>query len=184
MPNKKNPDINEPNNEKASEVPEINEAETENSAASELNAVLETVKKELDEMKDLYLRTLAEYDNYRKRTVKEKEAIYGDAKANVLKQFLPIADNFERAMINSANEDFESFKQGVSMIINQFLKVLSDEGLKEFGAVGDSFDPNIHNCVMHEENPDLGENVISEVFQKGYMLSDRVVRAAVVKVAN
>ena len=83
MPKKKNPDINEPNNEKASEVPEINEAETENSAASELNAVLETVKKELDEMKDLYLRTLAEYDKYRKRTVKEKEANYGDAKANV-----------------------------------------------------------------------------------------------------
>jgi len=107
-----------------------------------------------------------------------------DAKAEVLKNFLPVADNFQRALSASANEDLDSYKQGMGMIINQFLKALSDEGLTEFGNVGDSFDPNIHNCVMHEENEELGENVISEVFQKGYMLGDRVVRAAVVKVAN
>jgi molecular chaperone GrpE len=195
VPKKKNPDINETSKEKDKEkdtpeknaqAPENEKAE-ENKESAELQAVreeLSNLKKEYDELKDIYLRTLAEYDNYRKRTLKEKDALYLDAKAEVLKNFLPVADNFQRALSASANEDLDSYKQGMGMIINQFLKALSDEGLTEFGNVGDSFDPNIHNCVMHEENEELGENVISEVFQKGYMLGDRVVRAAVVKVAN
>ena len=100
-----------------------------------------------------------------------------DAKAEVLKNFLPVADNFQRALSASANEDLDSYKQGMGMIINQFLKALSDEGLTEFGNVGDSFDPNIHNCVMHEGERGAWRKCHLRGFPKGYMLGDRVVRA-------
>ena len=132
--------------------------------------------------RDAHLRCAAEYDNFRKRTVKEKEASYGNGKADAVAKMLPIYDNLERAL-NQPTED-AAYKKGVEMTMNELLKIFSGLGVEVFGNVGDEFDPNLHNAVMHIENEDLGENSLSAVFQKGFKIGDKVVRFAMVQVAN
>lgn len=141
------------------------------------------LKKELEEKNDHLLRLAAEYDNFRKRSQREKEAVYSDVKANVLGDLLPVIDNFERA-IDGAGEDIESFKKGVEMILNQLKDVFKKHGVEAFGEVGEAFDPNFHNAVMHIESEELGENVIEQVFSKGYKVGEKVIRPATVRVAN
>ena len=132
--------------------------------------------------RDAHLRLAAEYDNFRKRTVKEKEASYGNGKADAVAKLLPVYDNLERAL-NQPTED-AAYKKGVELTMNELVKILTGLGVEIFGNVGDSFDPNLHNAVMHIESEELEENTISAVFQKGFKLGDKVVRFAMVQVAN
>ncbi len=141
------------------------------------------LQKALDEKNDQFLRLYAEYDNFRKRSQKEKQDIYSSSKADVIKEILPVIDNFERAASNK-EASYEDYQKGIEMIFNQFINILSKQGVEGFGEKGDAFDPNIHNAVMTVDDDTLGENVIAEVFTKGYKLNDKVIRDAVVKVAN
>ena len=131
---------------------------------------------------DSYLRLAADYDNFRKRTVKEKEASYGNGKADAVAKLLPVYDNLERAL-NQPTED-PAYKKGVELTMTELVKIFTGLGVEIFGEVGESFDPNLHNAVMHIESEDLGENTISQVFQKGFKIGDKVVRFAMVQVAN
>ncbi len=133
-------------------------------------------------LNDKYLRLLAEYDNYRKRSQKEKDALYGDIKANTLRDFLPVYDNLVRALAQPTED--EAYKKGVEMIKAQFDRTLEKLGITEMDCLGKKFDPAFHNAVMHAEDPEKGENEIVEVFQQGFMMGDKVVRFAMVKVAN
>ena len=143
----------------------------------------EALQARLNEANERFLRTLAVYDNYRKRSIKEKEQAYGDSKAAVLTELLPVLDNFERAASNK-EASLEDYQKGIDMIFNQFNDILKKAGVEAFGEKGDEFDPNIHSAVMHIDDENEKENVIVDVFSKGYKLGDRVLRAAVVKVAN
>ena len=131
---------------------------------------------------DSHLRLAAEYDNFRKRTVKEKEASYGNGKADAVAKMLPIYDNLERAL-NQPTED-AAYKKGVEMTMNELLKIFGTLGVEVFGNVGDAFDPNLHNAVMHIDSEELEENTLSQVFQKGFKIGDQIVRFAMVQVAN
>ena len=131
---------------------------------------------------DSYLRLAADYDNFRKRTVKEKEASYGNGKADTVGKLLPVYDNLERAL-NQPTED-AAYKKGVEMTMNELVKILEGLGVEIFGTAGDAFDPNLHNAVMHIDDEALAENTISMVFQKGFKLGDKVIRFAMVQVAN
>lgn len=165
---------------KKEEIAEDAAQETKVEETSSKEAELE---KELAAAKEAHIRTLAEYDNYRKRTAKEKESIYGDAKADCMKALLGVLDNFDRAL-GVDSSDFESYKKGVEMIHQNFCEILKNLGVEAFGEKGEAFDPNFHNGVMHIEDEALGENVIAEVFSKGYKIGDRVLRPAMVQVAN
>ena len=151
--------------ETVEETPEVNEWEEKYNAE-----------------RDAHLRVAAEFDNFRKRTIKEKEASYGNGKADAVEKLLPVYDNLERAL-NQPTED-EAFKKGVEMTMTQLVGIFSGLGVEIFGNVGEEFDPNFHNAVMHTEDESLGENVISQVFQKGFKLGDKIVRFAMVQVAN
>ena len=131
---------------------------------------------------DSFLRLAADYDNFRKRTVKEKELSYGNGKADAVEKILPVYDNLERAL-NQPTED-EAYKKGVEMTMTQLVGILSGLGVEIFGNVGDTFDPNLHNAVMHTEDESFGENTISQVFQKGFKIGEKIVRFAMVQVAN
>ena len=131
---------------------------------------------------DAHLRLAAEYDNFRKRTIKEKEASYGNGKADAVAKMLPVYDNLERAL-NQETSD-AAYKKGVEMTMNELVKIFTSLGVEIFGNVGDEFDPNLHNAVMHIDSEELGENVIAQVFQKGFKIGDKVVRFAMVQVAN
>ena len=131
---------------------------------------------------DAHLRLAAEYDNFRKRTIKEKEASYGNGKADAVAKMLPVYDNLERAL-NQETTD-AAYKKGVEMTMAELVKIFTSLGVEIFGNVGDEFDPNLHNAVMHIENEELPENSISAVFQKGFKIGDKVVRFAMVQVAN
>lgn len=143
---------------------------------------LEQARKALAAEHDKYLRLAAEYDNFRKRSIKEKDARYADAKADTVAKFLPVYDNLERALANETSD--EAYKKGVELIMTELKKIMTGLGVEEFGEKGDAFDPNAHNAVMHIENEELGENVIAQVFQKGFRMGDKVIRHAVVQVAN
>ena len=143
---------------------------------------MEQLAKLVSENNDKYLRLAAEYDNYRKRTAKEKESIYADAKVDTIKPFLEVYDNLLRGAAQL--DDGDSHKQGLEMIAKQFLGVLEKLGVKEIEAEGQPFDPEKHNAVMHVEDESVGENTIVEVFQKGFTLNEKVIRFAMVKVAN
>ena len=132
--------------------------------------------------RDAHLRVAAEFDNFRKRTIKEKEASYGNGKADAVAKMLPVYDNLERAL-NQPTED-AAYKKGVEMTMNELVKIFTGLGVEICGNVGDSFDPNLHNAVMHIEDEGLGENTIAQVFQKGFKIGDKVVRFAMVQVAN
>ncbi len=144
---------------------------------------LEKLQGEFEAHKQQHLRVLAEYDNFRKRTAAEKSAIYNNAVSDTVQALLPIADNIERAL-GQENASAEDMKKGVEMIESQIEQAFEKLGITSCGAVGEAFDPNLHNAVAHIEDESLGENVISAVFQKGYRLGDRVVRFAMVQVAN
>ena len=131
---------------------------------------------------DSYLRLAADYDNYRKRTAKEKDAAYGNGKADAIEKLLPVYDNLERALQQETAD--EAYKKGVEMTMTQLVGIFAGLGVEIFGNVGDVFDPNIHNAVMHTEDENFGESTISLVFQKGFKLGDKIVRFAMVQVAN
>ncbi|MBE6978123.1 MAG: nucleotide exchange factor GrpE [Ruminococcaceae bacterium] len=131
---------------------------------------------------DQFLRLAAEFDNFRKRTIKEKEASYGNGKADTVAKLLPVYDNLERAL-NQPTED-AAYKKGVEMTMNELVKIFTALGVEIFGQAGDGFDPTLHNAVMHIDDETLGENVIAQVFQKGFKIGDKVVRFAMVQVAN
>ena len=125
----------------------------------------------------------AEYDNYRKRTAKEKDNLYQDAKADTIKEFLAVYDNLERAVATEGDED-SPHKKGLEMIFHQYQEILKKLGVTEIEAQGQPFDPEKHNAVMHIDDENLGENVVSQVFQAGFLLGDKVIRHAIVQVAN
>ena len=131
---------------------------------------------------DSRLRLAAEFDNFRKRTLKEKEASYGNGKADAVAKILPVYDNLSRAL-NQQTQD-AAYKKGVELTMNELVKILTSLGVEIFGKPGDAFDPALHNAVMHCEDENLGENVIAQVFQQGFKLGDKVVRFAMVQVAN
>ena len=131
---------------------------------------------------DSYLRLAADYDNFRKRTAKEKEQLYGNGKADAVEKLLPVYDNLERAL-NQPTED-AAYKKGVEMTMTQLVTILNSLGVEIFGEAGDAFDPNIHNAVMHTEDDSAAENTITQVFQKGVKLGEKIVRFAMVQVAN
>ena len=158
-------------------------ADTEPAAEAETGpSELEQVKADLQKEHDQYLRLAAEYDNFRKRSQKEKDNIYRDAQADTIGKFLSVFDNLERAA-EQHTED-EAYKKGVEMTLNGLRDVMKNLGVEEFGESGEPFDPNRHNAVMHIERDDLGESVIAQVFQKGFAVGDRVIRFAMVQVAN
>ena len=131
---------------------------------------------------DTYLRLAAEFDNFRKRTAKEKDQSYGNGKSDAIVKLLPIYDNLERAL-NQPTED-AAYKKGVELTMNELVKIFTGLGVEIFGAPGDAFDPALHNAVMHIEDESLGENVVAQVFQKGFKLGDKIVRFAMVQAAN
>ena len=144
---------------------------------------MELAVKQLDSVKEQFVRLTAEYDNYRKRTAKEKDNIYQDAKADTVKAFLAVYDNLERAA-NSAGGEDSPHKKGLEMIFNQYKEILKGLGVEEIEAQGKEFDPELHNAVMHIDDENLGENVVAQVFQAGFRMGDKVIRYAIVQVAN
>ena len=193
MSDKKKKDIpaQEPENENTAPITE----ETANTEAAVEETAPETftvTKEQMEKMEglaklvadvnDKYLRLAAEYDNYRKRTAKEKESIYGDAKADTIKPLLAVYDNLERGIAQYDEADVH--RQGLELILRQFSEALTKLGVTEIEAKGQPFDPEKHNAVMHVEDEEAGENTVVEVFQKGFMLGDKVLRFAMVKVAN
>ena len=193
MSDKKKKDIpaQEPENENTAPVTE----ETANTEAAVEETAPETftvTKEQMEKMEglaklvadvnDKYLRLAAEYDNYRKRTAKEKESIYGDAKADTIKPLLAVYDNLERGIAQYDEADVH--RQGLELILRQFSEALTKLGVTEIEAKDQPFDPEKHNAVMHVEDDAAGENTVVEVFQKGFMLGDKVLRFAMVKVAN
>ena len=135
-----------------------------------------------NEERDAHIRLAADYDNYRKRTVKEKDASYGNGKADAIAKILPIYDNLERALNQPCTD--EAYKKGVELTMTELKKIFDGLGVEIYGEIGDAFDPELHNAVMHNEDESLGENVISMVFQKGFKSGDKVIRFAMVQVAN
>ena len=142
-----------------------------------------TVEDQLADVKKQLAYTAAEYANYRARSAKEKEQTYTNAKGNVVKEILPAIDNLERAL-SQEGEDFEALKKGVQMTLDQLMQTLGKIGVETYGESGDKFDPNLHHAVMHIDDEELEENVITDVFQKGYKIEDRIIRPAMVKTAN
>ena len=142
----------------------------------------EKLQKELEESKDRYLRLAAEYENFRKRTAREKETLFKDGSSHAISQLLSVYDNQERAMGQETSD--EAYKKGVELTFTQFNEVLEGMGITRISPLGETFDPNLHNAVMHVEDETLGENTVAEVFQPGFRMGDRVIRFAIVKVAN
>ena len=151
-------------------------------ASDPLLEELEKLRKTLADKEDQYLRLAAEYDNFRKRSQKEKEGLYQGAKSDAVAAFLPVYDNLERALKQETAD--EAYKKGVEMTMTGLRDILTKLGVEEIPALGETFDPALHNAVMHVEDEAYGENVIVQVLQKGYRLGDRVIRYAMVKVAN
>ena len=143
----------------------------------------ELAAKQLESVKDQFVRLTAEYDNYRKRTAKEKDSLYQDAKADTIREFLAVYDNLERAVSTEGDED-SPHKKGLEMIFHQYQEILKKLDVTEIEALGQPFDPERHNAVMHIDDENYGENVVSQVFQAGFLLGDKVIRHAIVQVAN
>ena len=157
---------------------EIPEAPAEEPAEDEA----EKLRKDMASEKERYLRLAAEYDNFRKRSARERDSIYADVKADTIVKLLPVFDNLQRALENPTAD--EAYRKGVEMTLNQFLEVLKAMGVTPIEAVGQTFDPALHNAVMHTEDPECGEQEIVREFQKGFKMGDRVIRFSMVQVAN
>lgn len=175
----------------AAENEEADEDNNQNSKEGEKKGFFKKDKKKdkkdelIEELTDKYKRTFAEFDNFRKRSEKEKSAMYEVGAKDVIEKILPVVDNFERGFKAVSEEELATpFAEGMDKIYKQLLKTLEDLGVKEIEAEGNEFDPNLHNAVMHIEDEALGENIVAEVLQKGYMYRDSVVRHSMVKVAN
>ena len=151
------------------------------SKCAALEKELAEIKEKLEAAKDSHLRVAAEYDNFRKRSQKEKDGIYSDAVSDTVKELLPLFDNLDLA---SSYTDGEKVGEGLSLILKSVPDVLAKLKVEPFGEVGETFDPNLHDAMMHEENDELGESVITEVYRKGYKTGDKIIRHALVKVAN
>lgn len=176
--------INEEVAEETEEVKEEKTPKTEKGDKKKIKALeeeLEAVKKQAEETNEKYLRMLAEYDNFRKRSAKERETIYGDAYTDALTSVLPVLDNLERA---EGCTDAEGFSKGLELTLKSFRETLEKMGVKEIEAMGKTFDPNLHNAVFHVDDESYGESEIIEVLMKGYIKGDKVIRHSVVKVAN
>ena len=159
------------------------ELEEETTPAEEAPAAPEeNYKEKYEHEHDAHLRLAAEYDNFRKRSQKEKDASYTNGKADTIAKLLPVYDNLERAM-NQPTED-AAYKKGVELTMQGLLKIFGDLGVEVYGEIGDEFDPNLHNAVMHIDSEELGENTIAQVFQKGFKTGEKVIRFAMVQVAN
>ena len=166
---------------KQSEAPQTEEA-PQQAEEADPKQIEEAVKAAVKDQEDKYMRLLAEYDNYRKRTQKEKEVSWTNAKAETIKELLPVYDNLARALQQETAD--EAYAKGVEMIMTQMKNALEKLGVEAIPAAGQTFDPNLHNAVMHVDDEDLGENVVAEVFQDGFKLGDKIIRHAMVKVAN
>ena len=166
------------------EAPEAAAEQTEPAAAAEAVTAeqVAALEAELAAEKDRYLRLLAEYDNYRRRCAKERENLASDARADTITKFLPVYDNLARALAQETAD--EAYRKGVEMIMTQFLTVLEKMGAAPMESLGQRFDPTLHNAVMHTDDEEKGENEIVEEFQKGFVLGDKVIRFAMVRVAN
>ncbi len=192
MSDKKKKDIPAQEPEKETAAPAAENTESTEPAAETVPETFTVTREQMEKMEglaklvadvnDKYLRLAAEYDNYRKRTAKEKESIYGDAKADTIKPLLAVYDNLERGIAQYDEADVH--RQGLELILRQFTETLTKLGVTEIEAQGQPFDPEKHNAVMHVEDESAGENTVVEVFQKGFMIGDKVLRFAMVKVAN
>ena len=186
----KNETASVPEEEKAEEVPAQEAPKAEKEKKDEKKAKKEKkdepkepdYKEELNGANDRYLRLLAEYDNFRKRNEKEKAARYDDGKTEAVTKFLPVYDNLVRALAQSTED--EAYRKGVEMIMTQFCATMEKLGVTKIESLGETFDPQLHNAVMHVEDAEKGENEIVEVFQEGFRLGEKVIRFAMVKVAN
>lgn len=164
------------------EMEQNEEPAAKEAAPEEEKSEQELLQEKYNELNDRYLRLMAEYDNFRKRSQRERDEIYPNATARAVGKFLPVLDNFERAAAYEHPDD--EFGKGFDMIYQSFREVLQGLGVEEVGEVGEPFDPNRHNAVMHMEDETLGENVVSQVLQKGYRIGDRIIRYAMVQTAN
>ena len=192
MSDKKKKDIPAQEPEKETAAPAAENTKSTEPAAETVPETFTVTREQMEKMEglaklvadvnDKYLRLAAEYDNYRKRTAKEKESIYGDAKANTIKPLLAVYDNLERGI--AQYDEADAHRQGLELILRQFTETLTKLGVTEIEAQGQPFDPEKHNAVMHVEDESAGENTVVEVFQKGFMIGDKVLRFAMVKVAN
>ena len=172
----------------SAEQPETAAAEAESTTEEdqhmkkkELKAALEKAEAALADHKDQHLRLMAEYQNYRNRTTEEKKKIYGDAKADCIKSLLTVVDTFERAMDAACSD--EAYKKGIEMTFSQLQKALEQMGVKEIAEVGVEFDPNLHNAIKQMDDTDFEENKVCQIYQKGYLLGDRLIRPAMVAVS-
>ncbi|MCI5754044.1 MAG: nucleotide exchange factor GrpE [Clostridiales bacterium] len=170
--------------EPKAQAEQAEEPKTEQAEPVEVKAddEAELLRKDLAAEKDRYLRLLAEYDNYRRRSARERESTVSDARADTITKFLPVYDNLARALAQETAD--EAYRRGVEMIMSQFLDVLKKLGAAPVDSLGQRFDPTLHNAIMHTEDPEKGEGEIVEEFQKGFKLGDKVIRFAMVKVAN
>ncbi len=164
--------------EAAEEVTEEKTSKKEEKAIKKAEKEIEALKNELAETNDKYLRLAAEYDNYRKRSIKEKSDAYADAYSDAIKAILPLADSLDKA------NEFAPDDEGIKALTKQFAAILEKIGVTVIESDGKEFDPNLHNAIMHEEDESMGENIVSQTFQKGYMLKEKVIRHAMVKVVN
>lgn len=172
-----------PETEAKAETPESKAAKKESKKEEKKKAPKKpSLEDEMAALNDRYLRLCAEYDNFRRRSQKEKDNLYGDVKAEAVKQFLPVYDNLERALAQSTED--EAYRRGVEMIMTQFISTLEKLGVERIESQGKKFDPSFHNAVMHVDDEEKGENEIVEVFQQGFRLGDKIIRFAMVKVAN
>ena len=177
------PDTPGQTEENQSQVSQAENAEASAAGLQEVQKKLEEAQDALNKQKDLFLRTAAEYDNYRKRTEREKASVYSDATAAAVLEFLPVADNLTRAL-EQKDCSVEDLRKGVEMVCRQMESALAKLNVEEMGAQGDAFDPSLHNAVSHVDDESAAENSISQVFQKGYKIGDKVIRHAMVQVAN
>ena len=173
--------------EETKNIPETEEvleetAAEETAVEAEEKDPMQELEEKLSAEHDNYLRLAAEYDNFRKRTQRERESLYQDAKADTILKFLPVFDNLSRAMAQPTQD--EAYKKGVEMTVTGLDGILEALGVASFGAVGEVFDPNLHNAVMHKDDENFGENTICEVFQTGFKVGEKVIRHAMVVVAN
>lgn len=173
------------NSEKDKKSENVTQENTSNEELMKTKKLLEEMEKKSEQYYDMLQRSMAEFDNYKKRSVKEKENLSNDVKGDVAAQFLPVIDNMERAMSAASNvEDTDPLKEGISLVYKQMLQTFKNLKIEEIPSVGEKFNPELHNAVMHIEDETVGENEVIEEFQKGYKLNDKVIRHSMVKVAN
>lgn len=156
----------------------------ENAEVLKLQKQIDEMKSAYDDINDKYTRLAAEYDNYRKRTTKEIEQRYSDAKCDVWKNILTVVDDFERVLDTQIPEECKNYSDGVNLIYKKLHELMNSAGIEEIKALNEQFDPELHNAVMHIDSEEAGENEVVEVFMKGYKLADKVIRCSMVKVAN